>query len=205
MIRNIIFDMGKVLIRFDPDRYIARLGITGEDADLLNREVFRSMEWVQMDHGTLVEEQAVASMCTRIPQRLHWAVPELVCKWDQPIDHIPGMYELVEELKNAGYRIYLLSNASVRQHEYWPRIECSKFFDGTLISADEKVMKPNPVIYQKLLEKFSLKAEECFFIDDAPANIEGAYCCGISGFIFHYDVSALRRRLREMGVNVKEN
>ena len=120
-------------------------------------------------------------------------------------DVINGMYDLVAELKDSGCGIYLLSNASVRQHDYWPRIPASKFFDGKLISADVKVIKPQPEIYRLCLEKFNLNAGECFFIDDAPANSEGALCCGISGAVFHGDVSLLRSQLRAAGGTVHES
>ena len=204
MIKNILFDMGQVLIRFDQKYFIKRLGIEDADLDLLLREVYRSVEWVQMDRGTLREEDAFRSISKRLPERLHDAAWKLICMWDRPILEIDGMYDLVAELKRKGYGIYLLSNASVRQHDYWPRIPASRFFDGKLISADVKVIKPQPEIYQLCLEKFNLKAEECFFIDDAPANIEGALCCGISGAVFHGDVKLLRSQLRAAGVDVTE-
>ena len=204
MIKNILFDMGQVLIRFDQKYFIKRLGIEDVDLDLLLREVYRSVEWVQMDRGSLREEEAFERIRARLPERLHDAAWKLVIMWDRPILEIDGMYELVEELKELGYGVYLLSNASVRQHEYWPRIPASKFFDGKLISADVHVIKPQPEIYRLCLEKFNLKAEECFFIDDAPANIEGALQCGIPGAVFHGDAALLRRQLRAAGVPVKE-
>ena len=203
MIRNILFDMGNVLIRFDRDYFIDRLGVSGEDKALLMRHVFRSVEWVCMDRGSLVEAEAVERVCKRLPAHLHDAAAKLIAMWDRPILPIPGMYELVEELKENGYGIYLLSNASLRQHEYWPRIEASRFFDGKLISADEGVMKPQPEIYNLCLERFGLKAEESFFIDDVPANIEGARYCGIHGAVFYdEDVAQLRRDLRDAGVEI---
>ena len=204
MIKNILFDMGQVLIRFDQPHFIRRLGIEGDDVKLLMREVFRSVEWVQMDRGSLREEDAFRSISARLPQRLHDAAWKLICMWDRPILEIDGMYELVKELKDLGYGIYLLSNASVRQHDYWPRIPASRFFDGKLISADVHVIKPQPEIYRLCLEKFGLKAEECFFIDDAPANIEGALCCGIAGAVFHGDAKLLRGQLRAAGIPVTE-
>lgn len=204
MIKNIIFDMGNVLIRFDGAYFIRRLDVAAEDVALLRREVFRSLEWARMDRGTMTEAEAKESVCRRLPARLHDAAEKLICMWDRPILEIPGMYELVEELKGMGYGIYLLSNASVRQHEYWPRVPASRFFDGTLISADEKLVKPQPEIFRLALDRFGLKAEECFFIDDSPANIEGAFCCGIPGAVFHDDAARLRRDLRQAGVMVKE-
>ena len=204
MIRNILFDMGNVLIRFDRDYFIDRLGVAQEDKGLLMREVFQSVEWVQMDRGSIVEAQAVERICKRLPERLHDAAEKLVAMWDRPILPIEGMYELIEELKGKGYGIYLLSNASLRQHAYWHKIPGWQFFDGTVISADENVMKPHEDYYRTALERFSLKAEECFFIDDIPANIEGALYCGISGTVFHKDVSLLRSQLRAAGVPVSK-
>ena len=203
MIRNVIFDMGNVLILFDRSLFIHRLGVNGEDHALLMQEVFCGPEWIGMDWGAYTEASALESICRRLPQRLHAAAEALVFRWDEPLIPIEGMYELTEELKRSGYGVYLLSNASVRQHDYWPRISASRFFDGTLISADEKVIKPQPEIYLRCLQKFGLQAQECFFIDDMPENVAGAIRCGLSGSVFTKDVSALRRALREAGVKIE--
>ena len=203
MIRNIVFDMGGVLIRFDRDLFMERLGVPEEDKRLLMREVFLAPEWVMMDRGTLTDQQAGEIMCRRIPERLHEAVWKLVTFWDRPILEIEGMYDLVEELKGMGYGIYLLSNASIRQHDYWPRIPASKFFDGTLVSADVKLVKPMPEIYRKLFSTFSLNADECFFIDDSTANIEAALYVGMHGAVFFNDMARLREDLKRAGVPVK--
>ena len=202
MIKNILFDMGNVLIRFDRKLFLDRLDVSEEDKELLLREVFASVDWAHMDRGTKTEAMALTSMRERLPKRLHQVAEQLTCHWDEPLIPIAGMYELVEELKNKGYGIYLLSNASVRQHDYWPRIAASRFFDGTLISADEHVVKPQPEIYQLCLRRFGLKAEESFFIDDVAANIEGALWCGLSGAVFYGDVTRLRKDLRAAGVDV---
>jgi len=203
MIRNILFDMGNVLIHFDRNAFLNRLDISEEEKQLLLREVFLSVEWVQMDRGTLAEPEAEILMCQRLPQHLHAAVHELVSLWDEPMLPIAGMAQLAEELKANGYRLYLLSNASVRQHEYWPKIPGWQYFDGTIISADEKVMKPHPDYYHRALSRFGLKPEECFFIDDVPANIEGALYCGIPGAVFHGDVTLLRRQMQQSGISIR--
>ena len=203
MIRNIIFDMGGVLLRFEPDYFIARLGITGADADLLKREVFRSADWVRMDRGTLTDEEGVRSICRRLPEHLHAAAEELICRWEFPeIIPMEGMEALIAELKAAGYGIYLLSNAFSRQHQYWPRVPGSQYFDDTFISADVKLIKPQREIYELALQKFGAVGEECVFIDDLPSNIEMAENCGICGVVFHGDVNVLRSDLRRVGVTV---
>jgi len=132
MIRNIVFDMGQVLLRFEPAYFIERVGAAEEDRALLLREVYQSLEWARMDRGSMTEAEAAESMCRRLPARLHETVHALVDRWDRPILPIEGMEELIAELKEKGYGIYLLSNASYRQHEYWPRVPASRYFDGTL-------------------------------------------------------------------------
>jgi len=204
MIKNVLFDMGNVLIRFDRKLFLDRLDVSEADKTMLLREVFANVEWAEMDRGTKTEETALESMCKRLPQRLHDAAETLTLHWDEPLIPIEGMYELVEELKEKGYGIYLLSNASVRQHVYWPRIPASKFFDGTLISADVHAVKPQPEIYRLCLEKYGLNAEESFFVDDVAANIEGALNCGLSGAVFFGDVPRLRKDLRVAGVDIEE-
>ena len=204
MIKNIVFDMGNVLLRFDPEFFIQQLGVTPEDGRTLLVQVFRSLEWAQMDRGSLTEKQAAELICQRLPERLHAAAYILTDQWERPIQAIEGSYALVEELKNLGYGLYLLSNASYRQHDYWPLLPCSRFFDGTLISADVKLVKPQPEIYRLLFEKFSLKPEECFFVDDFPPNVEGALYCGMPGAVFNDGIPALRKALRAAGVPVAE-
>ena len=203
MIKHIIFDMGNVLLRFDPELFLDRLGASGEDRVLLLREIFRSDDWLGMDRGDHDEPQAAEKMCARLPAHLHDAARKLVCRWDEPLIPVEGMEELVLELKEAGYGIWLLSNASRRQRQYWPRLPVHRHFDDTLISAEEGLIKPGHAIYRRCLQKFGLAAEECFFIDDSAANIAAAAELGIRGHEFHFDVPALRRALQENGVAVK--
>ena len=204
MLRDIIFDMGNVLLRFEPHIFMERLGVAPEDRPLLYREIYHSREWVQMDHGTLREEAAAEIIARRVPERLRDTVDQLVNRWDRPIIEVEGMAELAAELKAMGYKIYLLSNAGLRQHDYWPRVPASQYFDGKLISADVRLLKPDYAIYRLLCDKFSLDPAECFFIDDNPQNIEAAYCCGINGAVFHDDVAVLRRDLNAAGVPVRQ-
>ena len=204
MIKNIVFDMGNVIIRFDPAAFIDRFGVSGEEREALLREVFRSPEWVMMDRGTLTDEQCADILCPRLPEHLRDIARKLIAFWDRPILETDGICPLIEELKGLGYGIYLLSNASCRQPDYWQRVPASRFFDGTLISYSVKLVKPMPEIYEKFFETFSLKREECFFIDDSPANVEAALYVGMPATVFHNDTARLRRELRAAGVAVHE-
>ena len=202
MIRNIVFDMGNVMIYFNKKIFLDRAGVSGEDRTLLERVVFDSLEWARLDRGSLLEPEAEKLMCARLPERLHGYVHDFVYDWDKPLLPVRDMAPLVRELKAKGYGIYLLSNAASRQHDYWPDIPGSECFDGTLISADERLTKPEKEIYELFLERFGLCPDECVFIDDNTMNAEGAFRCGMHPIVFHDDVDELRARLREEGVEV---
>ena len=94
MIKNIIFDMGNVLLRFDKDCFLDAVGVQGADRKLLMNNVYLSLEWARMDRGSMTEAEAAESMCRRLPPRLHEAAHLLVDRWDRPILPIAGMEQL---------------------------------------------------------------------------------------------------------------
>jgi len=202
MIKNIVFDMGNVLIYFDRDLFLDNAGVTDPaDRALLKREIYLSLEWSMMDRGSLNDAQAAAIFEKRLPERLKRYAHVLTEDWDRPIAPIRGMAELVRELKEKGYGIYLLSNASYHQHDYWENIPSWECFDGTLISADVHLVKPQPEIYLLLCSRFSLRPEESVFIDDSTPNVEGAVYSGMHGIVFHDDMNELRKKLSALGVD----
>ncbi len=201
MIRSIVFDMGNVLIHWRPAFFIEQEGVPAEDRPLLLREVFGSVEWIQLDRGTVSPEEGIASMCRRLPPRLRGPARELTLGWwKRCLLPVEGMAELIRELKGLGYGIYLLSNAKADLPLYFDRIPGSECFDGRIVSADWKLLKPQPEIYETLLREFRLKPEECFFIDDLSINIEGARQAGLDGAVFFGDLPRLRRELIAAGV-----
>ena len=202
MIRNIVFDMGNVLIHWRPELFVDRPDIPEEDRPALLREVFGSVEWVQLDRGSVSFEEGLAAICRRLPERLHGAARELAMDWwKRSLLPIEGMADLIRELKGKGYGIYLLSNAKPDLPRYFPLIPGSECFDGRIVSADWKLLKPQHEIYETLFREYGLKPEECFFIDDMVLNVEGARYAGMDGTVFDGDLSRLRRNLREAGID----
>ncbi len=203
MIRNIVFDMGQVLIRWRPEEILEHFDLTGEEKTMLLQELFWSPEWIQQDRGILTEGEMIERVSARLPESLHAAVEEVIKAWHVwHLTPMPGMAELVRRLKAQGYGIYLLSNASTALRGYFPRIPGSECFDGLMVSAEEKLLKPQHEIYERLYERFGLVPEQCVFIDDSPANIEGAMLTGMQGIVFRGDTERLRRELRALGIMV---
>lgn len=201
MIKNIVFDMGQVLIKWNPEDMLTHYALSPEEMKQLNTELFKSVEWIQGDRGILSEDAIAEKVCARLPEKLHGPVRTLVYGWHQRhLLPMPGMGELVQELKGEGYRIFLLSNANLAVRDYFHRIPGAECFEQLMISAEEKLLKPMPEIYHRLYEKFNLDPAECWFIDDSPANIEAAIYTGMQGTIFRGDTARLRRELKAGGI-----
>lgn len=204
MIKNLILDMGNVMLCFDPDVFLKAMGIADPKVyQTLRREVFGSLEWVQQDWGVLTEQQSYDSIKRRLPEELHEMAKELIFRWNEPVRPIAGMAELVRDCKQAGLGVYLLSNASVRLPEYWPNTPGSEYFDGVTVSALVHAVKPMPEIYRHVLDTYGLQAEECLFVDDMPMNVAGALQVGMKGFVFRGDADALRQELKNQGVSLR--
>ena len=184
MVRNVVFDMGKVLLDFNVERYLLRVE-REQDRPLVRQALFASVEWVMTDYGTMDDEGLLAAACRRLPQHLHPAAEEIVRTWYRDMPAYPGVGEVIRRLKDEGYRLYILSNYSgdlfERTKEKMPFLP---YMDGTLFSYTCHLTKPEPEIYQHLIQKFSLTPDRCVFLDDTKANVEAAEQAGIHGIHF---------------------
>ena len=204
-IRNIVFDMGNVLMYFSPKVYVERQGIADEeDRKLLLREIFQKVEWIKLDRGVMTIDEAVEIITARLPEHLHGNAEDILRNWWRgPLMPVPGMEELIRELKELGYGLYMLSNANGSLNTYVVRIPGSQYLDGRVVSADWGMLKPEREIFEKLAELYDLDLTECVFIDDSPVNVEGSLRAGLQGIVFHDDVTELRKELQLLGVPVK--
>ncbi len=195
MIKNIVFDMGNVLTVYNAREYIYGYVDNEEDFRWIKNHLCASVEWLQMDRGTITDEEAVASVCKRIPPHLHDTVARIVREYRMVQPPNPPMEELVKELSRKGYDLYLMSNTSHRFRIFCQYIQSIAYMKGIWISCEHGLLKPEPAAYLDFFRTFSLKPEECFFIDDTPANIEAARILGMDGCVYYGDVGELRKVL----------
>lgn len=200
MIGNVVFDMGQVLTRFDPDSIIRCFVDSEEDIPLIRREVFEADEWVELDRGILTEESLTPIVCERLPERLCEPVTQLLLHWREHMTALDNMEPLVRDLKGAGYSLYLLSNAGLSMLRFTDRLPALRYFSGTLFSAEVHFLKPGREIYLAFFERFSLNPRECFFIDDQQANIDTARELGMDGFRYTGEPELLRAALKRAGI-----
>lgn len=183
-INCVVFDYGGVLVDWNPHHlYDAYFG-SKEKTDWFLANIC-TMEWnVQMDAGKPFA-QGIAELTALHPE---WT-REIQMYFDRWIEmmgeQIPGMEALVRELKGKGYRVLGLTNWSSEtfcqvRHSY-PVFD---LMDGMLVSGEEHLIKPSEAFFRLLLERFSLQADECVFIDDNPANVDGARRVGMHALRF---------------------
>ena len=197
MIKNIIFDFGGVLVDWNP-HYLFDSYFNDEEKCNWFIENVCNTEWnAQMDKGKPFEV-AVKERIAEFPE-FEDAIRLYHTEWMKTMgEEIPGMYELISNLKEKYPVIYGLTNWSA---ETFPPVrEKYKIFsliDNIVCSGDEKLLKPDPKIYQTLLERYNLKAEESVFIDDNINNVKGAIDMGMKSIRF-VDAEQLQKDLNEL-------
>ena len=154
---------------------------------MLEEVIFNSQEWAKLDEGTIEKKDAIDIMLSKLPDRLHEACLGIMKDWQEGFVINTEILDFIDSLKSNGYKTYILSNAPLDLPDYLERNNLNQYFDGQVISAQEKIAKPNKKIYELILNRFSLNSDECLFLDDKPENIAAAIDCGINGYVFDYN------------------
>ncbi|MGE3320001.1 MAG: HAD family hydrolase [Candidatus Berkiella sp.] len=201
-IKNIVFDVGNVLVRWDPQHIINHVFPNDENAPLLVQNIFRHQTWYDLNLGTINEAQAI----DRYHQQLGISQAQLqillqVVK--ESLVPVPGSIELLERLSTKPFHLYALTDNTIEimaylknKYTFWP------LFKGIVVSAEIGLLKPSREIYHYLLEHHQLKANETVFIDDHPPNVEGAKAVGITAIQFSNSKQCIDA-LRELQIDTQ--
>ena len=187
MIKNVIFDLGNVVLKLRWDIVLNRYSDNADDQKLLDDVIFNSEEWQRLDAGTIEKYEAINIMKSKLPSKLHDACLGIMKDWKDGFVINTEILDFIDFLKSNGYKTYILSNAPLDLPDYLSKHDLDKYFIGKVISAEEKMTKPNKEIYELLLNRFSLNPEECLFLDDKTENIQGAISCKMNGYVFDYN------------------
>lgn len=195
MIRNLVFDMGMVLLDYHPLQACRAVAKDEAAAQQIMDALFSHPEWVGLDDDSITEAELARRAMARIPDPATSAlVPALLHGMPHNVlSPIPGMAEVLDALFTRGFRIYLLSNAGWNVSQNRDMIPRIARFHGVVFSVEEKLLKPNPALYRRLTDRYGLAPAECLFIDDLPKNVEGARSVGWQAYQFNGDVAALSR------------
>lgn len=184
MIKNIIFDVGMVLISYDNDTLMDSLGYDKKTQETVKKAMFENKLWDEGDRGAYSTEELLSKFIANAPnyeQHIRKAYDTVAENMHLFSYAVPW----VKELKQRGYKLYILSNYSEKIYSQTKeKMRFLDYTDGEIFSYMYKVIKPEKKIYDILLEKYSLVPEECVFLDDREDNIAMAKSFGIHGIVF---------------------
>lgn len=187
MLKNIIFDFGNVIMNYNPNEILNHYELSPADHDLLRKTIFESKEWSEIDAGKITEKKATEIFTDRVPDKLKSKVKQIMATWPENVDFYEPVFNYMEKLRQDGYKIYGLSNTGMQFANFVKNSEMRNYFDGYVFSAQEKLLKPDRRIYEKLIARYILKPEESLFIDDLKANTNAAKKLGMQAFTFKID------------------
>lgn len=202
-VKNVIFDLGNVLLSFKPQDYFAQIYSDDETLSAV-RSIFGSKEWQLLDMGSVTREEAIVSLKKKLLGRKDKIVEEAFAALPRILMPILSSVELLERLSKSGYGLFILSNFHTEAFQEMKRMHrFIHFFHGEIISAEVHQVKPDKEIYQLLCAKYSLSPQECLFIDDLKENIEAAKLLGFKTIHF-IDDTQLSEELVRYGIKFQD-
>lgn len=183
MIKNIVFDIGNVLVDYCWEEHIVRRGFSGEKKERLGRAMMLSDTWQEVDRGVWSEEQLLAGFIAN-DRELEAEIRTVFSDMSTLVRERSGSKDWLRSLKADGYRVYYLSNFSSKvEREAKKELSFLEEMDGGILSYTVRLIKPDPAIYRLLLERYGLSAEESVFLDDSAANVQAAKALGMEGIL----------------------
>jgi FMN phosphatase YigB (HAD superfamily) len=197
MIKNIVFDLGNVLISFRPSEYFDKKNYPETIKSKILSDIFSSREWLMLDNGDISTQEAIDAIALRSSLKREEIAVIFNLRTDMmyPLDQ---NVRLLPELKKQGFKLYFLSNFPI---DIFEEIKTGyyffRYFDGGVISSEVKFSKPDRRIFEILLEKYFIAAGDCLFIDDIEINVRVAEGLGMKGLVtygstdIHKELTAL--------------
>ena len=183
-VKNIIFDVGQVLVKYDWEGYLKGFGFPKEEYDAMAEKIFLSQTWNERDKGELSEEEYAEKFVAALPQ-YESDVREVLKRSYETISPLDYAQTWTKYLKSQGYHLYILSNyCEYTLEKTRPMMSFLKNMDGIIFSCEVKQIKPEPEIYKTVLGRYNLEPSETVFLDDRAENCEAARKLGIHAIQF---------------------
>lgn len=195
MIKNVIFDLGGVLIRFQPKEAIHRLRLCKEKEEALYSAIFLDPLWLEVDKGVYQGFSETLPLYLEKYPSLHEEIKLFFHPgWEDMFEILEEGKQFLMDLKEKGYHCYILSNYGVEPFAYTEKRykEVFDLFDGKVISGRIQMIKPEERIYQYLIDTYSLKKEECVFFDDTKKNVDASNAFGMHAFVYQNAKDAMQ-------------
>lgn len=182
MIKNVVLDIGNVMVWFYPDLYVSQFVDRKGEIDYFRRICFGA-EWSAGDRGEMSREEIIEAICKKYPADAEM-IHTIMDNCDETLRASKKNTALLKKLHEAGIGVYYLSNVGEQAFEYMNAThEFFQYMDGGIASYREGLLKPDPAIFELFLKRYGKRAEECVFVDDTPVNAEAAAALGFHGVI----------------------
>jgi len=182
MIRNIVFDLGNVLISFKPAEYLEKNNYPEELKKIVLTDIFAIKEWLMLDNGDITAPEAIDSISSGSTLKKD-QIERIFERRTEIFYSIEDNIKILPELKKRGFKLYYISNFPDDIYDDVKKAyPFFKLFDGGLISAEVKISKPDIRIFRIFFEKFNLIPGECLYIDDIEKNVISAISAGMQGY-----------------------
>ncbi len=199
LIRNIIFDLGNVLLSFKPEDFLMQYTTDLNRIDGFLSKITRSQTWWQLDQGLITMKKAEAFFNQKYSEELDLLIP-FYANWMNMLKPIAKNVQFLNELKRKDYKLYVLSNFIKEAYEYVSKqYNFLKVFDGKILSWKEKVVKPDLKIYKKLIEKYQINPQESVFLDDIKGFLKPAESLGMKTIWIKQNTD-IRKELRKLDI-----
>jgi len=203
MYKNVIFDLGGVMVEWAPEEYLMEHFHNADIEKKVFAITFGSPEWSELDAGRITRYAATQKMLARAADEgCAFEVQEVTDDWVRMLRTRRRVVEVAARLKSKGFQLYYLSNIPQDILELLKRRSFWRLFDGGIASCDVGLLKPQPEIYQALLDKYELSVSESIFIDDNTENVKTAYNLGITGIPLRGSIRGLVRNLGVCGIDL---
>lgn len=166
MIKNIIFDLGNVIINYNQEKIIKQFTQNKDEHDYIIEQIFKAPEWQMMDLGTVTNQEAANIINQRNNFKYKDLTDEFLNNWYKVQIINRDVVEFAKKLYKKGYKLYVLSNMANLTFEFFKNDEFFEMCDGIIISAHEHIKKPDIKVFEILMSRYNLKPHECIFIDD---------------------------------------
>ena len=203
MIKNVVFDLGNVLLSFVPSEYLDKKNYPENIKTKILSEIFNSEEWQMLDRGEITSDEVIDIISSRSTLKREEIAHIFNLRTDilYPLDNNIKFLPL---LKKKGYKLYFLSNFPMDIfEEVTSGYYFFKYFDGGVISSHAKFSKPDSRIYKILIEKYSLIPEDCLFIDDLEINVKAAKTAGMIGITTFGSLDISKEIEKALGLSSK--
>ena len=184
MIKNIVFDIGNVLVEFGWKPYFDKFNLTPEEFERLVNATVKSNVWNEMDRGAVSEEEILNAYIANDPG-IEDIIRAIYADFHDMLKQYDYTKDWIKSLQAGGFKVYCLSNMSHKSvRENADALDFIPLTDGTILSCDYNIIKPEKAIYDLVFDKFNLIPSECVFIDDVKRNIDKAKELGMYGIVF---------------------